>query len=172
MKSYLIAGALIGAAVLPVLAQTSGGDTNTLSALLVEVRALRVAIERATATTPQIQLLTARLTVQNERVTRATHDADEAHQAFVTSQTAAANFASELANVEERLGRETDPPRVQQLKEQQQALKQQMDAQVASQGALQARETELANVLAAEQGQWAELNRRLDALERQLAERR
>ena len=172
MKTYGIAAGLIGAAVLPVLAQTSGGDANTLSALLVEVRALRVAIERATATTPQIQLLTARLTVQNERLSRATRDLDEVHQALeqIASQNAA--FSNRSAQLEEILGRETDPARVRDLKSEQVGMKSQVDEFSAQETRLRARETELSNVVSAEQAQWTELNRRLDELERQLAERR
>ena len=172
MKPYVIAAALVGVAVLPVIAQTSGGDTSTLSALLVEVRALRVAMERAASTTPQIQLLAARLTVQNERFSRATRDADAVHQELdqIASQTAM--FSSRAAQIEEFLGRETDPARVRDLKSDQVGIKAQVEELGAQETRLRGREAELSNVVSAEQAQWAELNRRLDELERELAARR
>ena len=58
------------------------------------------------------------------------------------------------------------------LKQQQRMLKGQWDATVAAEARLRARDAESANVLALEQAQWADLNRRFDELERELAARR
>ena len=172
MKPYVIAAALVGAAALPVIAQTTGGDNSTLSALLVEVRALRVAMERAAWTAPQTQLLAARLSVQNERLSRATRDAEEVRQALEQIASQSAAFSNRSAQVEEALGRETDPARLRDLKNDQAALKSQAEELAAQETRLRARETELSNAVSAEQTQWTELNRRLDELERQLAQRR
>ena len=172
MKTSVIAAALVGAAALPVIAQTSGGDASTLSALLVEVRALRVAMERAASTTPQIQLLAARLTVQNERLSRATRDADAAHQELEQIASQNAMFSNRATQIEEMLGRETDPARLRDLKAEQSGIKSQVDELGVHETRLRAREAELSNVVSTEQTQWAELNRRLDELERELASRR
>ena len=173
MKTQVMLAAAVGMAwALPAIAQNAGGSPDTLSALLVEVHALRVAMERATSAAPQIQLLSARLTVQNERVSRATRDADAARQELAHLQQETTNLTTAVAENEDMLTRETDPVRQRQLKDQQRAVKDQLESRSAEEARLRARETELANALAVEQAQWIELNRRLDDLERELAARR
>lgn len=171
-KQFVLPLAILTMCALPVVAQSGPGSADTLSEILVEVRALRVAVEGAASTTPQIQLLAARLTVQNERVTRATRDAQAAHEQFEHSQGEIAALESQAAELEDKLAHEAEPARQAALKLQQRALKQQGEATAAASGRLQARDAELANELAAEQTQWAELNRRFDELERALASRR
>ena len=171
MKTQLmLAAAVIAGAAMPLVAQGTG-STDTLGALLVEVRALRVAVERAASATPQVQLLAARLSVQNERVSRASREADDARQALAAMQRDQAAFTSQSTELEDRLERETDPKIQVELKVQLRALKEQVDAGAAAETRLQAREAEMANALAAEQTQWTELNRRFDELERQLVQR-
>ena len=173
MKNQLVfALVVVVVCAFPLAAQSDRSGPDTLSALLVEVRALRVAMERAASTTPQIQLLAARLTVQNERLARVSRDADAAHQEVERVQSQAAAFASRLAQVEEAVGRETDPARLRDLKSEQSGVKAQLDELASQEPRVRARDAELANQVAAEQGQWIELNRRFDELERELGARR
>jgi predicted nucleic acid-binding Zn-ribbon protein len=170
MKTHVIlAAAVIAACTLPAIAQSGSGSPDTLSALLVEVRALRVAMERAASTTPQIQLLAARLTVQNERLARATGEATAVHQELEGLVAGNAMTTNRIAQLEEAIARDTNQETAKQLKAEQAALKMQIDLAAAHETQLRARDTELANLAAAEQGQWVELNRRLDDLERELA---
>jgi hypothetical protein len=171
-RHFVVAAVIVGACALPVIAQsTSDGGSETLPRLLSEVRALRVAVERATSTTPHVQLLTARLTVQNERVTRASRDADAARQDLGRVQSQASGHASEAAEIQEGLSREGDREKQQQFRARLRQLKLESDALTVAEAGLRAREVELANILALEQGQWVELNRRFDELEAQLAAR-
>jgi DNA repair exonuclease SbcCD ATPase subunit len=172
MKTYVMAAALAGAAVFPVVAQSGGGSSDTLSALLAEVRALRVAMERAASTTPQIQLLAARLTVQNERLSRATQDVNQVHEQLEDLLASTTSAAARVSGIEEMVSRESNPDTVKTLRAEQTALRSQIDDRGAQETRLRAREAELSNVAAAEQAQWNELNGRLDALERELAARR
>jgi hypothetical protein len=172
-KDLVVATVILTLCALPVVAQSSsGGSAETLSGLLSEVRALRMAVELAASTSPQVQLLTARLAVQNERVTRASRDADAARQDLGRVQSQASAHASEAAEIEEGLSREGDRERQQRLKERLRQIKLEWDASSVTEAGLRAREVELANILAIEQGQWVELNRRFDELEAQLAARR
>jgi hypothetical protein len=155
----------------PLFAQNAGTGSDILSALLMEVRALRVAVERAASATPQVQLFTARLAVQNERLTRATREADAVHQELDQAQRSAIASAAEGAELEEALRQEADPAKQQVLKQKQHMVKEQLDASIAAEARLRARDAEFANALALEQAQWAELNRRFEELERQLAAR-
>jgi hypothetical protein len=171
-KPLVLPLAILAMCALPVVAQTGPGSADTLSALLVEVHALRLAVERASSTTPQIQLLAARLTVQNERLSRAARDADAAHQELEKLLAGASMLTARAAQLEEALTRETDPTRLRELKSEQLGLKSVADERAVQETLLRARDNELANQAAVEQGQWTELNRRLDELERELAARR
>jgi len=173
MKTQVMLAAAVGMAwALPAIAQSAGGSPDTLSALLAEVHALRVAMERATSTTPQIQLLAARLTVQNDRVSRATRDADAVHDELDKLLAEASGVTARVAQLEEAVSKETEPEKVKQLKAEQLNLKSALDGYPAQEARLRARDSELANLVAVEQAQWVELNRRLDALERDLAGQR
>jgi hypothetical protein len=173
-KHVALAIGVAAACTFPVLAQTGGqtSGTDVLSALLVEVRALRVAMERAATTTPQIQLLAARLGVENERLARATRDADAARQEVERLVSETASLTSRSAEMEEALARETDPERQRQIKMEQAQMKVILEDRAGQEMRLRARESELANLAAAEHTQWVELNRRVDQLEQELAARR
>ena len=173
-KHVALAIGVAAACTFPVLAQTGSpaSGTDVLSALLVEVRALRVAMERAATTTPQIQLLAARLGVENERLARATRDADAARQELERLASETASLTSRSAEMEEALARETDPERLRQIKMEQVHTKVMLEDRAGQEMRLRARESELANLAAAEHTQWVELNRRVDQLEQELAARR
>jgi hypothetical protein len=173
-RHIALAVAAVAVCTLPVIAQSNGpgSSPDTLSALLGEVRALRVAMERAATTTPQIQLLAARLSVQSERLARAARDADAARQDLERLTTASASMGSRAAAIEEMLSRENDPARQRDLRAEQMAVKMQLEEQAGQEVRLRARESELANLAAAEQTQWIELNRRVDQLEEELSARR
>jgi uncharacterized protein (DUF3084 family) len=153
----------------PALAQTTGGDT--LAALLLEVRQLRIAVERAATTSPQIQLLTARLTVQNERVSRAAGDHDATRQELEQISAATAQMTAQLEQLEGTRRTEQDQQRQREIAEQEASIRQELANLSTREGRLRLREAELANLMAAEQAQWMELNRRLDDLERALTAR-
>jgi hypothetical protein len=99
------------------------------------------------------------------------HDADAVREELdkvqrqVTSLTQAAN------EIEEALTRDMEPAARAELKVRGQAIKQELEANIAAEAPLRIRDTDFANALAVEQSQWAELNRRFDELERQLAVR-
>ena len=79
---------------------------------------------------------------------------------------------SPATDMEEALGRETDAERQRQFKDEQTALKRLLEERAGQEMRLRARESELANLAAAEHTQWVELNRRVDLLEQDLAARR
>lgn len=170
-KHVALAIAVAATCTLPVLAQSgsTAPGTDALSALLVEVRALRVAMERAATTTPQIQLLAARLGVENERLARATRDADAARQQLEGIVAEIASLTARAGEFEEALSRETDPERQRQFKGEHMQMKMLIEDRGAQEMRLRARESELANLAAAAHTQWVELNRRIDQVEQELA---
>jgi chromosome segregation ATPase len=153
----------------PSFAQSAAPDT--LSALLAEVRQLRIAMERATTTTPQIQLLGSRLSVQSERLARATHEHDAARQELDEISAAAAQLATVMAELEGRAAQEPNQERQRALAQEQAAVRERLAELTAREQRLRVREAELASTAATEQNQWADLNRRLDDVERSLTAR-
>jgi chromosome segregation ATPase len=162
-KALWLFGGILALAV-PAFAQTAGGDT--ISALLVEVRQLRIAMERAATTTPQVQLLGARLSVQNERLARVERDHDNAKRELDDLSAAVAQTAVQADSLDNRAAVETNPERRSQMIQEQADAKNQVAELTAREQRLRARESELAGALATERQLWTELNRRLDEVER------
>jgi chromosome segregation ATPase len=159
---WLLAGII--ALTVPALAQT--GATDTLSALLVEVRQLRIAMERAATTTPQVQLLGTRLSVQSERLARAERDHDGTKRELEDVSAALGQMARRMEEIDNAAVQETNPERQRGLAMEQADIKAQSAELTARQLRLRARWSELATALGSEQLLWTELNRRLDEVER------
>ena len=159
---WLLAGIL--ALTVPALAQSSA--TDALSALLVEVRQLRIVMERAATTTPQVQLLGARLSVQNERLARAERDHDSTKRELEEVSAALAQMAAQIEEIESAAAQETNPERQRGLSMDARAMTSQRAEMSARQLRLRARESELATRFGSEELRWTELNRRLDDVER------
>jgi hypothetical protein len=165
MKSkavWLLVG--IAALTVPVLAQT--GSTDALSALLVEVRQLRIAMERAASTAPQVQLLGARLSVQNERLARAERDHDSTKRELEEVSAALAHMAAQIEDIENAAAQEANPERQRGLSMEARTMQSQRAEMSARELRLRARESELATRFGSEELKWTELNRRLDEIDR------
>lgn len=161
--------AAVIALTVPVLAQSAASDT--LSALLAEVHQLRIAMERSATITPQIQLLGTRLSVQSERLGRAGQDHDTAAQGLEEISSMGAQLSARLAEFDARATKEPNQDRQRALLQEQASIMEQLSDITAREQRLRVREAQLAAVLGAEETQWAELNRRVDEVERSLAAR-
>jgi hypothetical protein len=161
--------ACIAALTVPLIAQSGSGDT--LAALLSEVHQLRIAMERAATTTPQIQLLGTRLAVQNERLARADQDHENVRQELEGLSATIAQMSAQAQELERLGGQEANPEQQRRMESEQGAAKRQIAEMTIREQRLRARESDLAAALAAEQNQWADLNRRLDEAERSLGAR-
>jgi hypothetical protein len=162
---------LAGVVALAVPAFAQSGATDTLSALLVEVRQLRIAMERAATTTPQVQLLGTRLTVQSERMSQIERDHDATKRELDDVAAALAEMDAQMADLETRAAQETNPERQRGLAMAQGDVKVQKAELNARHLRLRARQSELATRFGSEQLQWTALNRRLDDIEREIVAR-
>jgi chromosome segregation ATPase len=162
---------LVGIVALSVPALAQSGATDALSALLVEVRQLRIAMERAATTTPQVQLLGARLSVQNERLARAERDHDSTKRELEEVSAALAQMERQIEEIENAAAQEANPERQRGLSMDARAMKSQRTEMSARELRLRARESELATRFGSEELQWIELNRRLDEIERTISSR-
>jgi chromosome segregation ATPase len=160
-----IAG-FVAACAVPLFAQSA--TTDTLTALLTEVRLLRQALERSAAA-PQIQLLGTRLAVQNERVQAATRDHQAIREALQTVVNQIGGLTTRLQEISDASDRTTLPQKQRELEEMQAGTKAELASLTVRESQLRARESELATALASEQNEWLLLNRRLDEFEKSLA---
>jgi chromosome segregation ATPase len=164
---WALAGIALGSVA--VLAQSA--PTDTLSALLGEVRQLRIVMERAATSGPEIQLLATRLGVQNERLERAARDHDGVKRELDEVSGAITQMTGRVADLDTRVAVESNPDKQRMLAQEQAAFREQLSELTAREPRLRVRESEVAAALSAEQNQWADLNRRLDDVERSLAAR-
>jgi hypothetical protein len=169
-QTAIAAAIFITGCALPILAQSQSGDP--LAALLNEVHQLRLTMERAATTAPEVQLLGARLRVQNERVSTASRDVAAIREGIDARSSQQASVKAEEAKLQDALAIEVDPTRRREFVQQQARLKELAEHLSAEEQRLRAREAELSSYWAGEQTQWMELNRRLDELEREMASRR
>jgi len=168
-QTAIAAAIFITGCALPILAQSQSGDP--LAALLNEVHQLRLTMERAATTAPEMQLLGARLRVQNERVSTASRDVAAIRREIDDVSDVKARVKADEAKLEDAVAIEVDPTRRRQIVQEQVQMKERAEQLSARDQQLRARETELSSYLAGEQTQWMELNRRLDELEREIARR-
>ena len=142
---------------------------DPLSALLAEVHALRVAMEQQATVGPRMQLTLARLTIEEQRVSHLSTDLATVRQSLAGTEAAAQRTSAEAADLERQMQMETDPAKRREMEAGLRNTQLQMRQFATEQQRLQIRENEAAQALGAEQARWADLNSRLDELERLLA---
>jgi endonuclease/exonuclease/phosphatase (EEP) superfamily protein YafD len=145
------------------------GSTDVLAQLLAEVRALRIVMEQSGTAGPRIQLLTARLSIQESRVARLARDLDDARANLVRITEAQRRASEMFENLEAAVPSESDPARRRQLEAELKSLKQQIDVQSSEEQFLRNQESSLQASYDTEQARWLEISNRLDELERSLA---
>jgi chromosome segregation ATPase len=143
---------------------------DPLSALLAEVRALRIAMEQNATIAPRVQLALARLNIEEQRIAQLAGQLDRARQEVSAGSLQLRKMSDELEDVERQIQTTTDDKVRRAL-----ALggvpdlKMRIKAQTAAEQAARERENDVLQALSTEQGRWLELNSRLDELERLLA---
>jgi hypothetical protein len=135
--------------------------------LLSEVKLLRQALERASTIGTRIQLLVARVQLQEQRIGDLSRRLDSVRAELrdvereVTAITPQVEMMSEAA--------QTDDPEERKAAEQAAAMvRSQLDALERRRGELSGEEGLLAQQIAAEQSRWTDFNTRLEELERTL----
>jgi chromosome segregation ATPase len=163
-----VAAAALGGSVVG-RAQPSAPDT--LSSLLTEVRALRIAMEQMVAAGPRVQLAMGRLQLQDQRVSELTRRLDDVKNRLAGIQKQSDNEEEESKMLEETIPRTTDPARQRELEEVLKHHKFAARERAPEILRLQGEQAALMQDLANEQTRWMDLNQRLDELERSLVRR-
>jgi uncharacterized coiled-coil protein SlyX len=159
LHALLIPG-VVSAAMIAVVsgqgARPSQTPTDPTTDLLAEVRGLRVELNQAVGTSMRMQLLVARLALQEGRINTLGSQLTNVRQQLVTAQLALGPVMEQVKRAQET-GKEIDEnlkPLVEMMQRSEQGLRNQ--------------EAELAGLVSTEQGRWADFNARIDELERSL----
>jgi chromosome segregation ATPase len=167
----------VAVAVLIVLGATTEGQTpqqpnqDTLGALLVEVRGLRSAIEQMASVGPSVQLAMGRLQLQEQRINTLVRRADVLRDALVAAHKRAGEMRDRIGNLQQALEDSTEPVHRSNIEGELPMIKQDLARVLAEIQRLQTEESDAAAQVASEQARWAEINQRLEELDRALTRR-
>jgi chromosome segregation ATPase len=160
-----------------ILGTTTGGQTpqqpnqDTLGALLVEVRGLRSAIERMASVGPSVQLAMGRLQLQEQRINTLVRRADVVRDALLAAHKRAGEMRDRFGNLQRALEDSTEPLHRSNIETELPIIKQDLARVTAEIQRLQTEESDAAAQVASEQARWAEINQRLEELDRALTRR-
>jgi hypothetical protein len=143
---------------------------DSMGALVAEIRALRLAVERSMTATSQAQLLLGRVQLQENRLATLGRQLQEARMRFLDAQGGQAEAERQLRNLTEMLESATPgEERTQAIQQEIPHVKERVkEAQLRTEQ-LRVDYTAAADALSAEQTRWTDFNERLEALERTLA---
>lgn len=152
-----------------VAGQTASTHQDTLAALLVEVRGLRAAMEQMASVGPSIQLAMGRLQLQEQRISTLVRRADGVRDELVAAHKQTGELQDRLRNGQRELDDNPEAQRRSELQAWMADLKQQLARATAEIQRLQTEEADAASQVASDQTRWAEINQRLEELDRALA---
>jgi chromosome segregation ATPase len=149
----------------PALAQTRTDDP--IRELLSEVKLLRQALERAATVGTRIQLLVARVQLQEQRIGELSRRLDSVRAELRDVERESTALAPQVASMQEAT--QAEDPNDRRAAEQAAAmLNSQLETLERRRQELSGEEGLISQQIAAEQGRWTEFNTRLEALERSL----
>jgi chromosome segregation ATPase len=167
LTTRIVAVIVAGCVLLPAAGQSASADASTIQALLSEIRQLRLALERSALLGPKLQLTLQRMQIQQQNVARISTQLEALRKEISAEASVPARAAEDLVAIEQKISEETDPSRKKAWEDQRTILKR-LASRVDVDPQLRARENDLAAALRTEQAAMAELNEKLNALERQL----
>jgi predicted nucleic acid-binding Zn-ribbon protein len=141
---------------------------DVLTSLLVEVRALRSAIEQMATAGARVQVAMGRLQLQEQRVNTLTRRLDELRRSIASDEREAVEREGELARLEESMPAIADATERQAIEQRIRQLKSRLARASADIQRQRAEETDLAAVVSAEQARWTDINQQLEELDRVL----
>ena len=153
----------------PAAARAQARPDDPIRELLSEVRLLRQALERAATTGTRIQLLVARVQLQEQRISDLSRRLDGVRSELRDIDRGLAPMSEQLASFEEAASGSDDPQERKAAEQQVGMMKAQVTGMERRRQELTTDEAFLAQQLATEQNRWVEFNERLEQLERSLA---
>jgi cell division protein FtsB len=141
---------------------------DVMGTLLVEVRALRGAIEQMTSATARVQLAVGRLQIQEQRFNTLSRQLFELRQTLSRTEREQAQQEAQIADLEGILPQTSDPGERQAIAERVREMKGGIAVGRNSLSRLRVEESELSGTVAAEEGRWSDLNQQLDTIDQTL----
>ncbi len=141
---------------------------QTLQTLLGEVHQLRLVLQRANLNTYHAQITIERMKLQQQRVDRLTTQLGEIRNQLAETRKPLSWIPATMKNDEMRLAQETDVAKRADLERSIQSLKVDLEEATRKEQQQQIYEAQLQAQLQSEQAKLAELNERLDSLQREL----
>lgn len=142
-----------------------------LSALLVEVRGLRAAMEQMASAGPRVQLALGRLQLQEQRLTTLLMKVDATRASLAGMQRQLAQQQGQLVQLETAEKEAPDPNERRQAEHMIAMMRREMATTSSEIQRLTAEESSTSADIASEQARWNEFNQRLEELERALVGR-
>ena len=163
---FLVVGLLLNSPT--SFGQTPSSDSQTLQALLAEVRQLRQELRASTVAAQRVQILLYRLQIQEAAVARAQRRMDDARSAFSQTQAEVKMMASGIKQIEDKI---SNAQNLVERKRQEDLLakfKAELESQQNSEQQSQTKESEAEQELRAEQAKLNALQDQLDRLDKYL----
>jgi chromosome segregation ATPase len=164
LVGVLIAG-LIGAVALSGVVRGQEPRQDVLASLLIEVRALRGAIEQMASSSARVQLAMGRLQIQEQRVNTLSRQLTDVRASLSAAERQRAEDEARLADLEDVVRTISEPGERQAITQEIAQLKYVLAAGAGGLQKRRADEAELASLVAGEQGRWVEINQQLEALD-------
>jgi chromosome segregation ATPase len=148
--------------------ESNQSDPPTMTQLLQEVRALRLAIERSTVAGTRAQLLLGRLQMQEARMATLGHQVQEARSRLLDIQRNRENAMSEIKQMTDAVDRVT-PDERRAIEERLEQMKRSIKDMQQRERDFQSEYDGLTQALSTDEARWVDFNQRLEDLERSLA---
>ena len=161
---------LLGLLVLstPAFGQSAPSDSQTLQALLSEIRQLRKDLQTTTVAAQRVQILMYRLQMQQAAVARAQQRVDEARSRLAEAQGGVRHFTSEIERDEAALNDSPNSIDSKQVEGMLAAAKRELEPQKIAQQEWETKEAEALQNLRSEEAKLAGLEEQFDRLDREL----
>lgn len=158
--------------LLGVLLHPGAADAQTgpdpIRELLTEVRALRIAMERSATVGARIQLLVARVQLQEQRIAELSRRAAAVRDELSKVEAGIASTTDDVKRTEIAIERTNSPEMRREMEEQLEYHKAKLRNPEKRRQDLLNEESLLSQQMAADQGRWSDVNNQLDELERSL----
>ena len=148
--------------------QTSSTDSQTLQALLAEVRQLRQELRTTAVAAQRVQIFLYRLQIQQGAVERAQRRVDEARSTLSQTQTEVKMMGSTIKQIEDKISNAQNPAERKRQEDLLPKFKSELESQQNSEQQSQVRESEAEQELRAEQAKLNALQDQLDRLDKSL----
>jgi chromosome segregation ATPase len=153
----------------PCFGQTTPGDSQTLQALLSEVRLLRQDLRTTTVAAQRSQILIYRLQGQEAAVARASQRVDEAREKLAKTQDERKQMTVEVKQIEDFVGNTDNPPTQRKaLENRLSELKTGLESLGSEEQKHQSREIDAEQQLRTEEVRLSDLRDQLDRLDKAL----